>query len=270
MGLRTLLKSGIVLDMYFFKNNRFAFVSMLIWPYLILGLILGMGALFGSAESFRENVGAAVNPLTYFVASTLAAMVSLDVLWGVGGSVLHHRWIGTLPYILLTPHRTSVTLVLTYVPRYLLTAGIQLAEFAPLILMTEGVGSGALKLGVMALAVTVGMLPILGFSALFASFLLSIKEETNVLSWVNPLILLFSGAFYPAYLLPKWARLISVALPSTYTIELARLSALMGSPELRKVTALIGILVAMSAVYNLVSGLVIQAGERRAMREGAI
>jgi len=270
MHLKTLLKSGIVLDLYFLKNNRSTFLSMLIWPYLTLGLILGMGYVFGSAESFKQNLGMEVNPLTYFIASTLAAMVSLDVMWGVGGSVLEHRWIGTLPYLLLSPNRTSVTLVLTYVPRYLLNAGIQLTEFLPLILITEGLSKGLFKVCIMSLAVTLGMLPMLGFSALFTSFLLSIKEESNVLGWLTPLILLFSGAFYPAYLLPGWARLISKSLPSTYTIELARLSAMIGSPELRKMTLLIGMLVAMSAIYNSISGLLIRAGEKKAMREGAV
>ena len=270
MSLKTLFKSGIMLDFYFIKNNKSAFISMLIWPYMTLGLILGMGMIFGSSKSFVQNVGMPVNPITYFVASTIAAMVSLDVMWGVGGSVLHHRWVGTLPYMILAPNRTSVTLVFTYIPRYLLSAGTQLAEFAPLILLAEGVSNGLLKIGVMVLAVTIGMLPILGFSALFTSFLLSIKEETNVLGWLNPLILLFSGAFYPAYLLPGWARLISRVLPSTYTIELARLSAVMGSPNLRRVTFLIGILAAMSIIYNAFSGIFVEAGERKAMREGAI
>ncbi len=270
MSIKTLLKSGIVLDICFFKNNKSAFISMMIWPYMTLGLILGMGRIFGSSRSFVQNVGIAVNPITYFVASTLAAMASLDVIWGIGGSVLHHRWTGTLPYILLSPYRTSVTLVLTYIPRYLFSAGIQLAEFAPLVLVIEGFSEGVLKLVVMVLAITIGMLPMLGFSALFTSFLLSIKEETNVLGWLNPLILLFSGAFYPAYLLPRWAGLISTALPSTYTIELARISAMIGSPSLRKVTFLIGVLAAMSVIYNSISGLLVQAGERKAMREGAI
>ncbi len=270
MALRTLFKSGVMLDIYFFKNNRLAFFSMLIWPYLTLALILGMGYLFGSTESFKQNVGVSVNPLMYFIASTLATMVSLDVMWGIGGSVLEHRWIGTLPYILLSPNRTSIILVLSYVPRYLLNASIQLVEFAPLIFVMEGFCGGLFRLSIMILAVTLGMLPLLGFSALFTSFLLSIKEESNVLGWLNPLILLFSGAFYPAYLLPRWARIISKALPSTYTIELARLSAVMGSPELRKITLLIGALVAMSIIYNSASGLFIRAGERKAMRKGAI
>ncbi len=270
MPLKTLIKSGILLDLYFFKNNRLAFISMLFWPYLTLALIVGAGRAFGSPESFRQNVGLQVNPLTYFAASTLAAMVSIDVMWGVGGSVLEHRWIGTLPYILLTPSRTSVVLVLTYIPRYLLNAGIQLVEFAPLILLVEGLSKGTLKLVIMLLAVTIGMLPLLGFSALFASFLLTVKEESNVLGWLNPLILLFSGAFYPAYLLPRWAYLVSRMLPSTYTIELARLSTIIGSPGLRRISFLIGILVAMSIFYNSISGFLIKTGERKAMKEGAI
>jgi len=268
--LKSLLKSGIILDLYFFKNNRGAFISMLLWPYLMLALILGMGTLLGSPEAFKENVGLAVNPIIFFVASTIVAMASLDVMWGVGENVLFHRWIGTLPYILLSPNKTSTTLVFTYIPRYLLFAFIQIVEFVPLILIVEGFYRGFFEIGIFVLAVTVGMLPLLGFSALFASFLLTIKEESNVLGWLNPIILLFSGAFYPAYLLPHWARLISQILPSTYTIELARTAALIGAPKLAVITFLIGILVGLAIFYNTLAYMFVDIGERKAMKEGAI
>ena len=87
MGLKTLLKSGVILDLYLYKNNRGAFISMLLWPYLMLSLILGMGILFGSPEAFRENIGLQVDPIIYFVASTLITKVSLDVTRGVRGHV---------------------------------------------------------------------------------------------------------------------------------------------------------------------------------------
>ncbi|RLE84147.1 MAG: hypothetical protein DRJ39_03620, partial [Thermoprotei archaeon] len=168
------------------------------------------------------------------------------------------------------PNKTSLTLVFTYIPRYLLTAFIQIAEFAPLILIIEGPIQGLYKIGILIIAVTVGMLPLLGFSALFAFLLLTIKEETNVLGWLNPIILLFSGAFYPAYLLPHWARLISQLLPSTYTIELARTAALIGAPKLANITFLIGILMGIALVYNMLAYLVVDIGERKAMKVGAI
>ncbi len=270
MGLKSLLKSGIMLDLYFYKNNRGAFISMLLWPYLMLALILGMGMMFGSPEAFKENVGLAVNPIIFFIASTLIAMASVDVMWGVGGNVLFYRWVGTLPYILLSPNKTSSTLVLTYIPRYLLFTFIQIMEFVPLILVLEGVYRGILDIGVFILAAIVGMLPLLGFSALFASFLLTIKEESNVLDWLNPIILLFSGAFYPVYLLPRWARLISQLLPSTYTIELARTVAIIGTPKLAAITFLIGVLAGMTIFYNALAYMFVDAGEKKAMKEGAI
>lgn len=270
MGLKTLFKAGLMLDLYFFKNNRAAFISMLLWPYLVLSLILGMGTIFGNPESFKAKVGMEVDPIVYFVASTFVALSSIDVMWGVGGQILSQRWIGTLPYTLLAPYRTSVTLVVSYVPRYLLSISINILEFAPLIVIVSGAYQGVLKLGVLFLAATIGMFPLLGFSALFASLLLTIREESNILGWLNPIILLFSGAFYPAYLLPYWARLISQALPTTYTIELARTAALLSSPDLAHVTFLIGLLAGITVVYNFVAYLVIGAGERKAMREGAI
>jgi len=270
MGLKSLLKSGIMLDLYFYKNNRGAFISTLIWPYLMLALILGMGTLLGNPETFKENVGLSVDPIIYFIASTLIAMASVDVMWGVGGNVLFYRWVGTLPYILLSPNKTSLTLVFTYIPRYLLFAFIQILEFVPLILILEGAYQGFFAIGIFILAITVGMLPLLGFSALFASFLLTIKEESNVLSWLNPLILLFSGAFYPVYLLPYWARLISRILPSTYTIELARTVAIIGASKLAIITFLIGILAGMAIFYNALAYMFVDIGERKAMKEGAI
>ena len=270
MGVKTLLESGFTLEIYFYKNNRAAFLAMFLWPYLMLALILGMGYLFGSPSAFRQNVRMDVDPVVYYVASTLIAMSALSVMWGVGGSILWYKWSGTLPYMLLSPNRMSTTLVFSFIPRYMLGVLIQLAEFAPLIMLIEGVSNGLVKIGILALAATVGMIPLLGFSALFASFLITIEEETNVLSWLNPLILLFSGAFYPAYLLPYWARLISQILPTTYTVELARLAAIVGAPPLAPITFFIGVLLGIALVYNSLAYLLVGYGEKKAMEKGAI
>ena len=269
MRLVTLLKAGLTLDLYLFKNNRAAFISMLLWPYLVLALILGMGLSFGNPSSFKQKVGMHIDPIVYFVASTFIALSSLDVMWGISGQILFQRWIGTLPYTLIAPYRTSVTLIVTYIPRYLLSTFINILEFTPLILLVNGLYQGSIKIAVLLLAATIGMFPLLGFSALFASFLLAIKEESNVLSWINPIILMFSGAFYPAYLLPYWARLISHILPTTYTIELARTAAWLGSPDLTHITFLVGLLAGITIVYNLTAYLVVGAGEKKAMKEGA-
>ena len=270
MSLWTLFKAGVALDLYWIKNNRAAFITELLWPYMILGLILGAGYVFGNPAHLSRNLGVKVNPITYFVASTTVAFSCMAAMWGVSGSILFLRWVGVLPYVVLAPHRFSATLVLSYIPRYLLGAVIQLLEFTPIILMAEGLELGLVKLGVLAVAQIVGMLPLLGFSALLAALIIIYREETNFLNWLNPLILLLSGVFYPVYFLPYWARLVAAALPSTYTVELARLAALMGSPKLAPMTALIGVLAAMTVVYNMVAMVFMGAGERRAMREGAI
>ena len=172
MGLISLLKSGIMLDIYFFKNNKSELLSMLLWPYLMLGLILGAGMLFGSTSAFKQNTGLNADPIIYFIASTIVAMAAISVMWEVGGNILFLRWIGALPYVLLAPHRISTTLILSYIPRYLFLSLIQLLEFAPIIILVENLSSGVLKILVLALAIVVGMLPLLGFSAVFASFLL--------------------------------------------------------------------------------------------------
>ncbi len=270
MGLLSLLKSGVLLDIYFFKNNRAELVSFLTWPYILLILMLGMGFIFGSAQTFKSNVKVNADPVVFFVASTLIAMASMSVMWEVGGAVLTHRWSGTLPYVLLAPYRTSITLVMSYVPRYLLWSSIQLAEFVPLLIWREGILGGVQDTLIMALAIVIGMLPLLGFSAIFGSFLLTLKEESNILSWLNPIILILSGAFYPAYLFPAWARLLSDLIPTTYTFELARLASLVGAPKLAEITFLIAILLGMSLLYNLASYAALGRAERKALRKGAV
>jgi len=270
VSFKTLVKASFVQTIYFLKNVKAMLITFLLWPYLMLGLILGAGLMFGSTASFRQNIGLNVDPIVFFIASTVVALISISLMWGVAGSVLELRWIGALPYVMLAPHRFSITLVVSYIPNYLLIASLQILEFAPLIILIEGLEIGLLKIAVLFLALIVGMLPLMGFAALFASLLISIKEESNILAWLNPIILLFSGAFYPAYLLPRWAQFISWLLPSTYTIELARLSALIGAPNLSTITFMIGILLGMTVAYNSIASALMGAGERKALREGII
>lgn len=270
MRMLSVLKSGVLLDIYFFKNNRSTLISLMLWPYLMLGMLLGFGLIFGSTSAFKENIGMDVNPITYFVSSTVVIMACLGLLWDVAGSVLELRWLGALPYVILAPYRISLTLILSYVPRYLLISVIYLLEFTPLIILVEGLADGILKLGVIFTALTLGMLPMIGFAGLLAVLFIMMEEESNVLSWLNPLIMLFSGAFYPAYLLPHWAQTISRILPSTYTIEMARLAALMGSPSMARITFLMGLLIGFAVLYNILAYSLMGAGERRAMQRGAI
>jgi ABC-2 type transport system permease protein len=269
MSLASLFKSGVFLDLYFVKNNRANLISFLLWPYLMLILMLGAGLLFGSTQSFRSNVGD-VDPIVFFVSSTLIASASLSVMWDVGGAVLFHRWAGTLPYVLLAPYRTSIILVMAYIPRYILWSFIQLAEFLPPLIIRKGIYALIIDLPILSISLIVGMLPLLGFSAIFASILLITKEESNILSWLNPIILILSGAFYPSYLFPLWAKIISQALPTTHTFELARLSALMSTPGAREVILIIGILLGMSVLYNALSYAMLGKAEERALGSGSI
>ncbi len=270
MSILNLLKSGVTLDIYFFKNNRAELISFLTWPYILLTLMLGMGFIFGSTQTFKSNVKVNADPIVFFVASTLIAMESMSVMWEVGGAVLTHRWSGTLPYMLLAPYRTSTTLVMSYVPRYLLWSSIHLTEFVPLLIWREGILGGIQDVLIITLAIVIGMLPLLGFSAIFGSYLLTLKEESNILSWLNPIVLILSGAFYPAYLFPAWARILSGLIPTTYTFELARLASLIGAPKLAEITFLIAILLGMSLLYNLASYSALGKAEKKALKKGVV
>ncbi len=269
MGALTLVKAGLYSEINFMKNNRASFIAGLVWPYLLLGFMVGAGLLLGSEHNFKVNLKVDANPLLFFVASTFVASISLNVMWQVGGSVLFYRWVGVLPYVLLAPHRPSTIIVLEYLPKYFLNSLIMLSEFLPLIFLTEGLVEGVLDVSILLLAMVLGMLPLIGFSAILASFLLTTEEESNFMSWLNPLILILSGAYYPAYLFPQWMQMVSQILPTTVTLEIARLIALMNT-EFSHVIFLAGVLLGMAMFYNGLSLPMIERAERKALREGVI
>ncbi len=269
MRVMNLIKAGFYLNISYMRNNRASFIAGLIWPYLLMGFMLGAGMILGNEQNFRANLGAEVNPLLFFVASTFVASVSLNVMWEMGGAILFYRWVGVLPYIFVAPYRPSTILIFEYLPKYLLNSLILLTEFLPLILLTEGIFEGLLDVSVLVFAMTLGMLPLVGFAAILASFLLTTEEESNFMSWLNPLILILSGAYYPAYLFPQWMQIISQVLPTTFTLEIARLIALMNT-DFRHVIFLSGVLLGMAIFYNGLSLPIIERAERKALKEGVI
>ena len=267
-SILSVFKANMFSTICWYKNNKWLLISTLIWPYLMTFLILALGMLYGNIEVFMKNVGV-TNPALFALSSSAIAMSSLGVIDAVAGFTIYNRWLGTLPYILLTPSKTYKVMIVSALPESIIMTALTILAISPAAIYFEGL-LGGLKTLIVLLFIYFGMLPLLGLSAIIASTLLIVKEESNILSSLVPFILLGSGIFYPIDVLPNILQLISVAMPIRYVVEASRLLALYSIPQLKLFFMTIYMLAFLTIAYNGVATLTIKWFEGKAKTSGAI
>lgn len=267
-GWIDVFKAQLFASICWYRNNKWMVFSSLIWPYLMVGFLMGLGSLSGSIENYAERIGVS-DPLLFLLSSTVIAMSSLLIVFSVTRFALENRWLGTLPYILLSPAKTSVILIASGLPDAIITPTITAASIAPAAVYLEGIAGGLKVLAVLAI-VLFGMIPLVGFSVLMGSMLLFLREESNIAEMIAPLVLLLSGVYYPLEVLPEALRLVGLALPTTYAVELAKLVSMYLMPETRLLLTPVYILTALTFGYNLVASLMVERAETAVKKKGVI
>ena len=194
-GWFDIFRAHLFADMCWYKNNKWLLFSYFIWPYLMVALILGFGSLFGSIESYSERLGVS-SPILFLLSSTVVAMSSISIVSSVAEFVIENRWSGTLPYIMLTPAETPIIFIAAGLPDAIISPLITVAAILPAALYLEGI-SGGIRILTILIFIFLGMLPLLGLSALIASLTLIAKEESNIGQIIIPFLLLVSGVYYP-------------------------------------------------------------------------
>ncbi|MEM0458467.1 MAG: hypothetical protein QXZ31_01225 [Thermofilaceae archaeon] len=246
-----LLKAGAYYEVKLLKNNPGVLALLVLRPYVALLLTYSLDR-SGTLSS-------------YFLQS-LSLLASIDAVWDIAGLALLARWTGSLPYLSLTPSSLSSVLVLTYVPRYVIESLLKALALSPLLFL-ELAAPEALKIVLLSLfLVTLGLLPLLGFSMLVASATLAVKEDALWLEWVTPVLLLLAGVLYPVSLLPCWVRALSSAIPLTHLMEAS--AALLSGRE--GWAASLAAALALSAVHNAAGGLLSTHVERRLFKQGGL
>lgn len=263
-----IIRAGIFSTFAWLKNNKWLLFSMLIWPYLMTFLILGLGIIYGSLETYKERLGIS-NPVLYLLASGGIVMSSLIIVDVVATSALYHRWLGTLPYLLLTPTKTYKVLLLEPIPSAVLSSTVSMLAVLPGAILFEGL-LGAGKLFLILFIVYLGMLPLIGLSVVVASLTLVLREETNIAAFLTPLILLLSGVFYPIEVLPPILRALSNIFPTLYVVQAAKLTATYTIPEVKVLLTLISTLIILTLIYNGVAGLAIGESEKMVKKSGVV
>ena len=267
-GWIDVFRAQLFASICWYRNNKWMIFSSFVWPYLMVGFLVGLGSLSGSIENYAERIGVS-NPMFFLLSSTVIAMSSLLIVFSVTRFALENRWLGTLPYILLSPVRTSVILIASGLPDAIITPTITVMSIAPAALYLEGLAGGLKVLAVLAI-VLFGMMPLVGFSVLIGSILLFLKEESNIAEVIAPLVLLVSGIYYPLEILPEVLRLIGLALPTTYVVEVAKFISTYLTPEAHLLLTPVYILTALTFGYNLMASLVADKVEKAVKRKGVI
>ncbi len=253
-------------NLYWMKNNKGLFVAMVVWPYLMVALVMGMGYLLGSPEVYTRRMGIS-NPALFMLSASVVAMSSVTIIDTVAGYTLYNRWLGTLNYILLTPMKTPKLLIAAGLPTALFGPAVTISSILPAAVYFEGV-SGGLKLSFMYAIIIAGMIPLLGISVIAASLLLVVREESNVINSLVPFLLLVSGVFYPVEVLPGVLQAVSEAIPVRYVVDAAKLVNSISTGFGAQLFTILYILAFMGVAYNIIAFLFVGRVDAMAKSRG--
>ncbi|MEL9909304.1 MAG: ABC transporter permease [Desulfurococcus sp.] len=227
-------------------RRKSALISLLAYPYMLTAFILGIGYGLGGLNTFTERTGA--DPILFYISGSYMMLsimaVSDDLLWRPD----FDHWMGTLPYVLLSPVKRVYRYVAIPLPRLTLVVLLGSTSVVPVFILLHGVPGLVESLAVVAMSV-VASLSFIPVSLLIMGLLYrSTGENWRVLNIVRPLIMILLGVYYPRYMMPWVARLITYLIPSSSVIEVGQ--RLLTSFELDSYSwILIGLATALTLIY---------------------
>lgn len=206
---------------------RFGAVNQVFQPLyqtLIPGLLLGATfAIGGEAVGLAETAGT-TDIAGYLFLGMLALNLASAGFWGVAFSIKQELDAGTLEPAWLTPTRRE-TFVLG-----MTLAALVLAVIATVVLVLVGIwlfgAEMAPRLVVAVPILAVSIVGVLGIGYLIGSLVLRMRDATFFVDATDFMFVALSGAAFPIIVLPEVVRWIAYLLPTTYALDLMRVSAL--------------------------------------------
>ena len=266
MSLRSLVAAEAAIRYYWFKRNRTLLFLSVVWPYLTVLVLYTLGNAYGSLDRYRESMGIDY-PLLYMFAASTVAHSAVSVVDESASIAQWHRWLGTLTYIMASPHRTWVFVVITGLVTSLFMTTITVSALLPAVILVSGL-EGSLRLAVVYLVIIAGMAPLIAIAGVAAMMSLLAREEGNVMAFLNPLLLLLSGVFYPIEILPRLLEASSRLLPVSYLVEAAKLAAAFDGPLTGGMFLVAYVIALMTLVYNSAGLLALEWADRGIRRKG--
>ncbi len=259
-SMADVFKAQFAATIYWYKNNKWLLVSVFIWPYLMVIVLLGIGLLLGDIGLFSKRIGVE-DPAFYLFSASAVAMSSVGIVDAVAGFALYNRWLGTLPYIFMTPIRESKLVIAAGLPESILVSLFSAISVLPAALYFEGL-VGGIKLFLILCLMYMGMIPLVGLSVIAAAALLYVREESNIINSIVPFILLLSGVFYPVKVLPSVLQKLSIMVPTRYVVDSAKMAARLASPPWSMILYAMAVLALLGFLYNGLASISISHAEK--------
>lgn len=249
--IKQVMKAELYAFYCWMKNNKLYAFLMVVWPYLMAGFLLELGLMLGNLDVYKERMNV-TNPILYIILSSGILVSSLSIVDQAVASVLMHRWIGTLPYVMTSLPGFRLVIIFGPLLPSILSSFIVISAIMPAALLIEGVlGLGKI---LMALAfIYLALFPLLGFSIIIAGITLVLREETNIVSFITPFMMVLSGVYYPLAVLPLVLQYLARVVPVYYVVEAVKILAVYHVPPFNKLFITAGILFGLTIVYNAVA-----------------
>jgi ABC-2 type transport system permease protein len=202
-----------------------------------------------------------------------------QIMTGLSHTIIEDReHYKTLKYIYIAPVHFPTYLLGRAVARFLVASiAVFITILVGVLFLNLRIDLAAVDWPMFFLALTIGIFMLATMGMILAgAMLLLVHHVWEVGDAVAAALYLFSGAIFPLSVLPTFLQPVGYAMPLTYWLELLRRS-LVGQvaeafPTLQGFTnlQLLGILVALTAVFSLISAFTFRFFERLARERGLI
>jgi len=198
----------------------FATTLFMVFTYFLLSFII-----------LPEDISKAGYGSSYFTFALIGIAISHYItasLRSLSLTIRLEQFYGTLETILSTP-TDFVILFLGDLMYYFLYSTIFLIIIIPLgLLLGANLVMNVITLITLVILIVLLMMSNLPIGILSAAMVLKFKQGNPIgwaLTWINQF---FAGTFFPITILPSFARLFSLALPLTYSLDAIRYSLIWG------------------------------------------
>lgn len=218
-------------DLQVFRRYRLNAVNQVLQPIyqtLIPGILLGATfAIGGEAVGLAETAGT-TDLVGYLFLGMLALSLASAGFWGVAYSLRMELDAGTLEPSWLTPTRRETIVLGMSISALIVAVGTTVALVLIGIWLFGAEIAPSLLLAVPVLAFSA--VGVLGIGYLVGAIVLRMKEANFFVDAVDFIFVVLSGAAFPIVVLPWFVRWISYLLPTTWSLDLMRVSALGTTP----------------------------------------
>jgi len=259
----------VKIDMIEFKRYFLDFAGGLISPLFWLAsyVLAGLALTGGDPAAFAEWAGTS-NFIGYYVLGSVFSSYVYSALFDIGEGLRGMMTSGVFENVYLAPVRHLNLLV----SRSFFTIFRTTIQAVISVLVAKAIFNFELlteNLAIVALIMGLTVLTLYGFAFFYAGLVLFLRETTKITRIVSTVTPFLCGFYFSIHILPEPIRLISWALPLTYSIDALR-NVLIGSGTLLPLMTEIAILAGMAAAFPFLGYRMYKFIEKLARRRGTL